>query len=153
MKVFRRCLTCGRRHLDVQGCEDYFHKWPPALMFQLDPAFTQVVGFSLVVAMSGSFFVYDVVQGIWDAAIIQGSLLVIVSFLHFYIRWARKRWEAQWAAIRVKTDANLRLLREETSDSITCPRCGQTSYNPKDIEYRYCGACHQYHAFMDPEPA
>jgi len=24
---------------------------------------------------------------------------------------------------------------------ITCPKCGRTSFHPKDIEYRYCGAC------------
>lgn len=26
--------------------------------------------------------------------------------------------------------------------SITCPRCGRTSYNPNDIAEGYCGACH-----------
>lgn len=26
--------------------------------------------------------------------------------------------------------------------SFWCPLCGATSYNPKDIEYGYCGACH-----------
>jgi hypothetical protein len=25
--------------------------------------------------------------------------------------------------------------------SITCPKCGRTSYHPKDIEYRFCAAC------------
>lgn len=25
--------------------------------------------------------------------------------------------------------------------SITCPKCKRTSWHPKDIEYRYCGAC------------
>jgi hypothetical protein len=30
------------------------------------------------------------------------------------------------------------------SPSITCPQCGRTSYNPNDVEQRYCGACHQY---------
>lgn len=32
--------------------------------------------------------------------------------------------------------------------SITCPRCGRTSYNPTDIEERYCGACDLYHDQM-----
>lgn len=27
-------------------------------------------------------------------------------------------------------------------DSFTCPHCGRTSYNPRDREERYCGACH-----------
>lgn len=26
--------------------------------------------------------------------------------------------------------------------SFTCPECGRTSYNPNDIEQRYCGNCH-----------
>ena len=29
--------------------------------------------------------------------------------------------------------------------SITCLRCGMTSYNPNDILYRYCGNCHKFH--------
>lgn len=29
-----------------------------------------------------------------------------------------------------------------TEPSITCPRCGATSYNPNDIEQSYCGRCH-----------
>lgn len=28
--------------------------------------------------------------------------------------------------------------------SFTCPRCGRTSFNPKDIEQGYCGACHDW---------
>jgi ribosomal protein L37E len=33
--------------------------------------------------------------------------------------------------------------------SIVCPRCGRRSYNLRDIEERYCGACHHFHD--DPE--
>jgi hypothetical protein len=29
--------------------------------------------------------------------------------------------------------------------SITCPRCGATSYNPHDLAHRYCGRCHAFH--------
>lgn len=32
--------------------------------------------------------------------------------------------------------------------SITCPRCGRTSYHPKDIEELYCGHCHMWHEDM-----
>jgi hypothetical protein len=28
--------------------------------------------------------------------------------------------------------------------SITCPRCGRTSYHPDDIAAGYCGACHDF---------
>lgn len=27
------------------------------------------------------------------------------------------------------------------ADSITCPTCGRTSYNPNDAVHRYCGVC------------
>lgn len=33
--------------------------------------------------------------------------------------------------------------------SITCPVCQWTSYHPKDIEYRYCGNCHQFHDLLN----
>lgn len=28
--------------------------------------------------------------------------------------------------------------------SWTCPHCGRTSFNPKDIENRFCGACRHF---------
>ena len=31
------------------------------------------------------------------------------------------------------------------TESITCPSCGKTSYNPGDIQNRYCGNCHEFH--------
>lgn len=31
-----------------------------------------------------------------------------------------------------------------TRPSITCPRCGFTSYHPRDIAERYCGMCHEF---------
>lgn len=36
----------------------------------------------------------------------------------------------------------------EEEPSITCPKCGRTSYHPKDIEERYCGFCHEWHNNM-----
>jgi len=30
-------------------------------------------------------------------------------------------------------------------ESITCPRCGMTSYNPNDVLNKYCGACCRFH--------
>jgi ribosomal protein L37E len=32
--------------------------------------------------------------------------------------------------------------------SIACPVCGMTSFHPKDIEERYCAACHNWHSEM-----
>lgn len=29
-----------------------------------------------------------------------------------------------------------------TEQSITCPRCGRTSFNANDIRALYCGFCH-----------
>ena len=43
----------------------------------------------------------------------------------------------------------LELLRADRgTPSITCPKCSRTSYSPGDIENRYCGNCHEYHADM-----
>lgn len=30
------------------------------------------------------------------------------------------------------------------ADSLTCPRCGRTTYHPIDIREGYCGACHDW---------
>lgn len=29
--------------------------------------------------------------------------------------------------------------------SITCKTCNLTSFNPNDVEHRYCGKCHAFH--------
>lgn len=36
--------------------------------------------------------------------------------------------------------------------SITCPKCGMTSYNPNDEREKYCGNCHQFHDEMKKMP-
>ncbi|HTF53622.1 MAG TPA: hypothetical protein VK735_39770 [Pseudonocardia sp.] len=28
--------------------------------------------------------------------------------------------------------------------SFTCPECGRSSHHPKDEEFGYCGACHDF---------
>jgi hypothetical protein len=35
-------------------------------------------------------------------------------------------------------------LWERLIESITCPRCGMTSYNANDIREGYCGNCHDW---------
>lgn len=30
------------------------------------------------------------------------------------------------------------------TDSITCPVCGRTSWNPNDVREGYCGHCHAW---------
>ena len=37
-----------------------------------------------------------------------------------------------------------RKRRDDIRFSITCPRCGRTSYNPFDIAEGYCGNCHDW---------
>lgn len=32
--------------------------------------------------------------------------------------------------------------------SIKCPQCHKRSYNPNDIQQKYCVYCHQFHEFM-----
>lgn len=34
--------------------------------------------------------------------------------------------------------------------SITCPVCHRTSYNQFDINYKYCGYCHDYYKESRP---
>lgn len=34
--------------------------------------------------------------------------------------------------------------------SITCNRCGRTSYNLNDVKHKYCGHCHVFHEDQDP---
>jgi len=29
--------------------------------------------------------------------------------------------------------------------AIKCLQCGMTSYNPNDVEHKYCGNCHIFH--------
>lgn len=47
----------------------------------------------------------------------------------------REEWrpEPSWVDLTPKV--------RKTEDSITCPRCGRTSYSPQDIAHRFCGAC------------
>lgn len=28
--------------------------------------------------------------------------------------------------------------------TFTCPKCGRTSHHSKDVEFGYCGACHEF---------
>jgi hypothetical protein len=38
----------------------------------------------------------------------------------------------------------IELMTNPDAPSIKCPRCGAVSYNPNDVEYRYCGWCHRF---------
>lgn len=42
-------------------------------------------------------------------------------------------------------------MAETETPSITCPRCGRTSYNPNDIREGYCGYCHDWTGTPQPE--
>lgn len=33
---------------------------------------------------------------------------------------------------------------DPVQESITCPECGMTSYNPNDVREGYCGNCHDF---------
>jgi len=35
-------------------------------------------------------------------------------------------------------------------ESITCPVCAMTSYNPNDIEWGWCGNCNGYTSTVSP---
>lgn len=53
----------------------------------------------------------------------------------------RVRWNIE------RTGRTQLLTYEIAADgkSIRCLRCGRTSYNPDDVQYRYCGCCHRFH--------
>lgn len=51
----------------------------------------------------------------------------------------------QIAANLINDAAKARCSRRMKTESITCPLCGWTSYNPNDIAHRYCGHCHIFH--------
>lgn len=38
-----------------------------------------------------------------------------------------------------------RYLLGRAGVSITCLSCGQTSFNPNDVQQRYCAHCHRFH--------
>jgi hypothetical protein len=74
-----------------------------------------------------------------------GPLLTLIS------RWSaqakrrqheRKVLEAMVASRRSYTIA-------DDGKSITCHRCGKTSYHIEDVRHRYCGHCHIFHDDME----
>lgn len=50
----------------------------------------------------------------------------------------------QCGLIRVH-DAEPASIARQAAPSITCPRCGRTSYNPNDVREQWCGNCSDYH--------
>ena len=38
----------------------------------------------------------------------------------------------------------------EDGESIQCLVCGLRSFNPNDVENKFCGHCHRYHVGIDP---
>ncbi len=38
---------------------------------------------------------------------------------------------------------------EHGAEWIRCLKCGRTSFNAKDIEQKYCGACHSFHETVE----
>jgi hypothetical protein len=59
-------------------------------------------------------------------------------------------WDAINLALGLFSGIVLRRLTgiADPEATITCPRCGKTSYHPQDIAEKYCGYCHQFHAEM-----
>jgi hypothetical protein len=68
--------------------------------------------------------------------------------------WLNKNYVGQTvrtAAVFVLTDYFLgnfiprTYIVAEDGGSITCTRCGRTSYSPNDVAQKYCGCCHKFH--------
>jgi predicted nucleic-acid-binding Zn-ribbon protein len=52
------------------------------------------------------------------------------------------------APVELRCKACVAAMDGMNESSITCPKCGVTSYNPNDIEQRHCGYCHQFPEFL-----
>lgn len=61
----------------------------------------------------------------------------------------KARWECPAALFKCWV---LGRRHRDKHPSITCPRCGRTSYNTNDIKERYCGYCHMWHENMGVKP-
>jgi hypothetical protein len=66
------------------------------------------------------------------------------------------RWSmVRTAAVFVLTDYFLgkfiprTYIEAEDGGSITCTRCGKTSYNTNDVAQKYCGNCKKFHKRFD----
>ena len=54
---------------------------------------------------------------------------------------------------RLDREAEMNALAKRCQwPSITCPKCGRTSYNVNDIEQGYCGQCHAWTADRSAAP-
>ena len=45
---------------------------------------------------------------------------------------------------RISQPSLLPPVQDIEAPSITCPTCEAVSYNPKDIQFGYCGRCHAF---------
>lgn len=45
----------------------------------------------------------------------------------------------------IKSDSRGRGAWGAPLEGFKCLNCGRVSYNPHDVEQRYCGACHVFH--------
>jgi hypothetical protein len=90
---------------------------------------------------------------------------VIVNVLDRRLAWSGSRWvphdrgipqtavqvsnfESREEAMTNALEAKLHVALTGCvidSESITCFRCGMTSYNKNDMEQKYCGNCHVFH--------
>jgi hypothetical protein len=65
------------------------------------------------------------------------------------------RWTSTWDEVNCadcllgKNQINTYTISAD-GKSITCLRCKRTSHHPKDVERRYCGACHAFHDSIWP---
>jgi hypothetical protein len=68
-------------------------------------------------------------------------------------RFVPSKSGAVWDAVVAGHNAILRLEAEiKGLPTFQCPRCQRVSFHPKDVEYGYCGACHDFTASQRPEP-
>lgn len=59
---------------------------------------------------------------------------------------ARKLAEAATGVVQPRpADQAVTCEIVENGQAIKCLRCGRTSWNPNDVQHRYCGGCQAFH--------
>lgn len=81
------------------------------------------------------FFVYGLV--FFNASLITACIYGIV----IWTKYLNGEWN--WVASELKIREKIESIAA-IEPSITCRKCGMTSYHPDDIRYKWCGKCHTW---------
>lgn len=95
---------------------------------------------AVVLIGGGSVILFDLALGSWKWALFLAALLGVNQIVYRAMWRSEKQRLEELAYLWWLDYENEKLIQPH----ITCPTCGMTSYNPNDIQYRYCGNCHAF---------